>query len=101
MFRTTLLPVLLLALCVVAKPVTLRDGSSRSLPISKRLNTTSIHNLVHHDQLRAKYLKSRACFNGGFDARANQPVENQAVQYVATIGVGSPIANCQFCLLIT
>ncbi|KJA26749.1 hypothetical protein HYPSUDRAFT_63538 [Hypholoma sublateritium FD-334 SS-4] len=93
MFLTTLLPALLLALCVVAKPVALRSGSSHSLPISKRLNTTSIHNLVHHDQLRAKYLKSRACFNGGLDTRTNQPVENQAVQYIATIGVGSPITN--------
>ena len=101
MFPITLLPALFLALCVVAKPVTLKTGSSRSLPISKRMNTTSIHNLARYDQHRAKHLKTKACHHGGFYARANQPVENQAVQYIATIGVGSPATNCQFNLSIT
>ncbi|KJA28403.1 hypothetical protein HYPSUDRAFT_33774 [Hypholoma sublateritium FD-334 SS-4] len=90
MFPTTLLTTLLLAFSVAANPV-LVDRSTVTLPLSRRLNLTSIHNLVLHDQARAKNLKL-----GGSGKSANrravisEPVQNQAVTYVASIGVGSP-----------
>ncbi|KAF8204086.1 aspartic protease [Pholiota molesta] len=92
MFPTTLLTTLLLALSVAANPV-LVDRSPVTLPISRRLNLTSVHNLVRHDQARAKALKIKgSARSSGLDNRAviNEPVDNQAVTYVASIGVGSP-----------
>ncbi|KAF4611714.1 hypothetical protein D9613_004262 [Agrocybe pediades] len=94
MFPTTLLTTLLLALSVAANPV-LVDRSPVTLPISRRLNLTSVHNLVRHDQTRAKALKARGAAKAAgasFSEAAviNEPVDNQAVTYVASVGVGSP-----------
>jgi cathepsin E len=98
MFPTTLLTTLLLALSVAANPV-LVDRSPVTLPISRRLNLTSVHNLVRHDQARAKALKIKgSARSSGLDNRAviNEPVDNQAVTYVASIGVGSPATTCKW-----
>ncbi|KAF9486586.1 aspartic protease [Pholiota conissans] len=90
MFPTTLLTTLLLALSVAANPV-LVDRSPVTLPISRRLNLTSVHNLVRHDQNRAKALKLKGSSKGlGSRAVVNEAVDNQAVTYVASVGVGSP-----------
>jgi len=98
MFPTTLLTTLLLALSVAANPV-LVDRSPVTLPISRRLNLTSVHNLLRHDQTRAKALKAKGAaksaglsFNN--DAVINEQVDNQAVTYVASVGVGSPATTC-------
>ncbi|KAG6817905.1 hypothetical protein H0H87_012373 [Tephrocybe sp. NHM501043] len=96
MFPTSsLLTTLVLALAVSANPLVVRDSPVK-LPLARRLNTTSIHNLVRHDLARAKYLRARveAVTKGlNIDAAAaiiNEPVDNQAVTYIASIGVGSP-----------
>lgn len=96
MFPTTLLTTLLLALSVAANPV-LVDRSPVTLPISRRLNLTSVHNLVRHDQARAKALKLKGSARSGLDSRAviSEQVDNQAVTYVASIGVGSPATTCK------
>ena len=92
---------LLLALTgnVAANPVIV-SRSPVTLPLSRILNLTSIHNLLRHDQERAKALKSRGSSSKtgkDHDARAviNEPVDNQAVAYIASIGVGSPPTTCK------
>ena len=92
---------LLLALTgnVAANPV-IFNRSPVTLPLSRRLNLTSTHNLLRHDQARAKAIKSRGSSlktGKDHDARAiiNEPVDNQAVAYIASIGVGSPPTTCK------
>jgi cathepsin E len=103
MFPASLLTTLtlLLALAVSANPVVIRN-SPITLPISRRVNTTSIHNLLRHDLSRAKALRARgeARAAGTFhvDAVINESVDNQAVTYVASVGVGSPASTCKFVL---
>ncbi|KAF9454183.1 aspartic peptidase A1 [Macrolepiota fuliginosa MF-IS2] len=96
MFPTTLLTTLLLALSVAATPVVQVRKSYVTLPLSRRVNTTSTHNLLKHDLQRVKALKARAKAASGADltfeeaAIVNEPVDNQAVTYIASVGVGSP-----------
>jgi len=100
MFPTTILTALLLALSVAANPIVQVRNSPITLPLSRRINTTSIHNLLQHDLNRAKALKARSkAIHGGEltaeeAAIVNQPVDNQVVQYIATVGVGSPATTC-------
>ncbi|CAA7264889.1 unnamed protein product [Cyclocybe aegerita] len=94
MFPTTLLTTLLLAFSVAANPVVI-DRSPVTLHLSRRVNVTSIHNLLRHDQVRAKALKAKGAAKAAgvpLDTRAiiNEQVDNQAVTYVASVGVGSP-----------
>ncbi|CAA7264829.1 unnamed protein product [Cyclocybe aegerita] len=89
MSPTTLLTTLLLALSVAANPV-LVDRSPVTLPLSRRLNLTSVHNLVRHDQARAKALKAKGTVKHDSRAVINEQVDNQAVTYIASVGVGSP-----------
>ncbi len=101
MFPATLLTTLLLAFSVAANPV-LVDRSPVTLPISRRLNLTSIHNLVQHDQARAKNFKlGTSARSANRRAVISEPVQNQAVTYVASVGVGSPATTCRFFLLFT
>lgn len=98
MFTASFFTTLVLALTVAANPV-LMPRSPISLPLVKRVNTTNMVNLVKHDVARAAALKARgqARASGQFDARASiveEPVDNQLVSYIATIGVGSPATDC-------
>lgn len=101
MFPATLLTTLLLALSVTANPIVQVRNSRITLPLSRRVNTTSVHNLLQHDLNRVKALKARAkAIQGGeltFDEAAiiNEPVDNQAVTYIASVGVGSPATAYQ------
>ncbi|KAF8877827.1 aspartic peptidase A1 [Gymnopilus junonius] len=81
---------------VFANPV-LVTRSPITLPLSRIVNFTSAHNLVQHDRARARMLKAkgesqgtarRAIFN------THEPITNQAVAYVASVGVGSPATTC-------
>jgi len=93
MFPATLLTTLILALSVAANPV-LVNRSPVTLPISRRVNLSSVNNLVRHDQTRAKALKAKGAAKaaGTFSEAAivNEPIDDQAVTYVASVGVGSP-----------
>jgi cathepsin E len=71
-----------------------------SLPLSRRLNLTSVHNLLRHDQNRAKALKAKGAAKAAGlpiqnTAVISEQVDNQAVTYVAAIGVGSPATTYQ------
>jgi cathepsin E len=101
MFPTTLLTTLLLALAVAANPV-LVNRSPVTLPIARKLNLDSVHNLVRHDQNRAKALKLKGAAKASgvplseeAAAVISSQVDNQAVTYVAAVGVGSPPTTYQ------
>ncbi|KAI0081062.1 acid protease [Panus rudis PR-1116 ss-1] len=88
-----LIATLTLTLSVAANPVVVRD-SPVTLQVAKRFNFTGISNLLQKDQARAKGLRqlAQAKLNGKLreDAVISVPVTNQAVDYVANVGVGSP-----------
>ncbi|KAG6842466.1 hypothetical protein C0991_007596 [Blastosporella zonata] len=100
----SLLITLVLALVVSANPIVVNDSPVK-LPLARRLNTTSVHNLIRHDLARAKYLRARgqAVAQGqtldAADAAAaaviNESVDNQVVTYIASVGVGSPATTYQ------
>jgi len=100
MFPTITLTALLLALSVAASPVVQVRNSPITLPLSRRVNTTSTHNLLQHDLNRVKALKARSKLIHGGEltveeaAVVNQPVDNQLVSYIASVGVGSPATIC-------
>ncbi|KAG6877491.1 hypothetical protein C0993_006761 [Termitomyces sp. T159_Od127] len=95
MFPASLLSTLLLVFTVSANPIIVRESQVK-LPLARRLNVTSVHNLLRHDVARAKFLRARAeaKLSGAFDfdtrAVINEQVDNQAVTYIASVGVGSP-----------
>ncbi|KAJ7849379.1 family A1 protease [Mycena olivaceomarginata] len=86
----TLLPAILLALRVAAGPV-LVDESVITLDISRRFNFTG-GSVVQSDLARINSVKNRNAAKSGRDARAviSEPVDNQVVTYIASVGVGSP-----------
>jgi cathepsin E len=96
MVFATLLTTVLLAFAVAANPIVKR--SFPTLSMSKRINVTSV-NIVEHDQLRAKALRAkgeaRAAGTLHSDLNNSIPVINEAVSYVASVGVGSPATQCK------
>ncbi|KAJ7489133.1 aspartic peptidase A1 [Mycena latifolia] len=94
MLTSSLLSTLFLALAAVAKPVVV-DSSFITLPISKRVNFTGTSTLVERDLARARHLRARAEAKLSGRVVVNEPVDNQAVTYVAAIGVGSPATTYQ------
>ncbi|PSR71068.1 hypothetical protein PHLCEN_2v13037 [Hermanssonia centrifuga] len=95
--RSPLLIALTLALVVSANPLTVRDAPLVTLPIAKRVNTTSTTSLLKHDQARARGLIARA--NARLNGKrgpspdtivGSTPATDQIVDYVVTINIGSP-----------
>ncbi|KAI5120042.1 hypothetical protein M0805_000292 [Coniferiporia weirii] len=80
-----------LALSVVAMPaVQVRDAPSVGLPFTLRLNVTG-STLPQIDRARATKFKSR---NSNLNRRQSSfSVTNEAVNYVANVGVGSPATS--------
>ena len=97
----SLLTTLLLALSIAATPVEIRSPHI-TLPFAKRINTSGgAINLVQHDQARAAALKERgaAIQSGKLDRRADSTaVTNEAVSYIAAVGVGNPATTCMIYL---
>ncbi|KAG2350726.1 acid protease [Suillus weaverae] len=85
----SLLTILLLALSIAGSPFEV-GNSPITLPIARRLNTSGgTINLLQHDQARAAALKDHSIST--HDRRAGSiPVTNNAVTYIAAVGVGSP-----------
>jgi cathepsin E len=111
MFSASFVTIVLLALSAAATPLVQVRDSPISLPLSRRVNATSAHNLFRHDVGRARLLKARAkAHHHGVKLRpdeaalVNQPLDNQAVTYIASVGVGSPATFCAFypfsCILV-
>ncbi|KAI0786915.1 aspartic proteinase [Abortiporus biennis] len=82
------------------------ENSPITLPFARRLNTTRLRggNLLKNDLARAKHFKTRAATRkskeglekrktSALSAAIGVPATNQAVDYVLTVGVGSPVTN--------
>ena len=99
MFPVFLLSPLLLALAVSTNTIVV-ERSTVTLPLSRRLNVTNIHNLVRRDQKRAKALQAKGAAQTSTDLTSrvviNEQVENQAVGYIASVGVGFPPITCEY-----
>ena len=94
MVFATLLTTVLLALAVAAEPITVTK-SPVSLPLTRRINSNA-QNLVQHDQARAKALKANGeAKAAGVPRQSSSPATNEAVQYIASVGVGSPATQCK------
>lgn len=93
----SLLSTLLLALAVSANPIVVRDNLIR-VPFAKKINVTSEGHILKNDQARAAALRAHALGRASGkltkDAVISVPVQNQAVTYVASVGVGSPATTC-------
>lgn len=97
---SSLLYAVLLALAVSANPIVVRDNLIR-LPFAKQFNVTAgtAGNLLKADQARAAALKAHGSAKSAGtlakDAVVSFTVQNQAVTYVASVGVGSPATTCK------
>jgi hypothetical protein len=90
----SLLTTLLLALSIAASPVEARD-SPVTLSVARRLNLDGgTVNLLEHDQARAAALKDNPASNLGRRA-GSIPAINEAVSYIAQVGIGSPATTCK------
>ena len=96
----TVIPLILFTFDVSAKPL-IMGRSPITLPITRRLNLTSAHNLLRHDQARARALKAKGTAKAlrislDNNAVVNEGIDNQEVAYIASVGVGSPPTTCTF-----
>lgn len=102
MVSAKLLSLLTLALAVSANPIVVRDSLVR-VPFGKKVNVTSPEHILQADKARAAALRAhgQARSSGRLtkDAVISIGVQNQAVTYVATVGVGSPATDCM-CMII-
>ena len=113
-----------LALGLYSDALVVRNTASPvTLPFARRFNFTGASKILEIDQARAKALKARALAKPGHFSRSaitNDPVTNQAVDYVANVlpisqlfsslvcssyflcsevGVGTPPSDCVYPLL--
>ena len=68
------------------------------LPFAKRINQTSVKNVLKVDRARARAHMARFGIHTGIPSDRRQiiqdPIDDQAVAYVASVGVGSPATQC-------
>ncbi|KAH9486087.1 Polyporopepsin [Psilocybe cubensis] len=94
MLHTIFLITILVAELVTGNPI-LINRSLINLPISRRANITGGLDLLKHDRARARYMKAKTIarvYGNSFHTLdvIGEPVENDEVEYIATVGVGSP-----------
>ncbi|KAJ7107809.1 aspartic peptidase A1 [Mycena epipterygia] len=91
---SSLLSALLFALTAVAKPVVV--DSFVTLPISRRFHFNSTRRLVDRDVARVNHMRARAAAkHAGRAVASSSPIDNQAVYYLAAVGIGSPPTTYQ------
>ncbi|EIM87134.1 family A1 protease [Stereum hirsutum FP-91666 SS1] len=97
--KAALTSVLLLAMSVAATPVAVRD-TLVTLPFAKQINSTGSGHIVQQDRARVQQLVAKySTASSGLQAdAASISVTNQAVSYVASVGVGSPAT--QYSLIV-
>jgi len=100
MFFKTLLSTIFLALTVVTNLVVLHK-SPVSLQLTCKINTAGgMHNIVTLDRARVAALKSQVsgqkASGSALVDSLNQPVNNWAVSYFASVDVGNPGTTCEF-----
>lgn len=97
MIHATLLTTVFLALAVAANPVVVKR-SLVTLPVSRSINLKG-KSILEHDQLRAQALRTKGeAIASGVSRRSaviSSQATNEAVSYIASIGVGSPPTQCK------
>ncbi len=83
----------LLAIAAVGNSAVVANKPLAKLPLSGHVNTTGTHKIVERDQARTRMLLARA--NGNLREKISEPLGNEIVVYVATIGVGRPPTFCK------
>lgn len=106
MIVTSLLTVLFLGTVVSSSPVVQIRNPPISVSLARMLNlnvTLGIRNLLQHDQARAQALQARVGAKVDRDLSlssaaviGNEPLDNHAFFYTASIGVGSPPTTCEY-----
>ncbi|KAJ3893486.1 aspartic peptidase domain-containing protein [Lentinula edodes] len=93
----SLLAFVTLALNVVANPVVIDRSPILSIPLTKIHNITSGHNLVASGLARAQNFKDRAKAHdlAAVKKRQAEPVINEVVSYIASVGVGASDTQCK------
>ncbi|KAJ3927519.1 MAG: aspartic peptidase domain-containing protein [Lentinula lateritia] len=96
----SLLAFVTLALNVVANPVVIDRSPILSIPLTKIHNITSGHNLVASGLARAQNFKDRAKAHdlAAVKKRQAEPVINEVVSYIASVGVGA--SDTQYQLIV-
>ncbi|KAJ3916555.1 aspartic peptidase domain-containing protein [Lentinula edodes] len=96
----SLLAFVTLALNVVANPVVIDRSPILSIPLTKIHNITSGHNLVASGLARAQNFKDRAKAHdlAAIKKRQAEPVINEVVSYIASVGVGA--SDTQYQLIV-
>ncbi|KAF8528491.1 acid protease [Hysterangium stoloniferum] len=100
------LALLLPSILAISPPVVQIRDSPITLPIAVRINATGSANILEADRARAKLFIQKAQEKAAkvktgtlsSDAVIGVPVTNGAVQYLASVGVGSPAS--QFSLIV-
>ena len=101
MFQTApLTGLILLAICVAANPIVVRDNLV-SLAIARQLKFTGSKDLVNRDRARAKQLfsfsnaKQGDYLSADSDTTIGLDATNAASSYRTTVGIGSPATSCE------
>lgn len=101
---TSLLTFVALALSVAANPVIVDRSPVLSIPITRLQNLTSGHNVIASGLARAQNFRERITARdlGEFRKmkRQAEPVINEAVSYIASVGVGADNTQCKHLLLV-
>jgi hypothetical protein len=88
-------------IAIAASPIveaipSVRSSNGINLPLAKKLNLAG-STIIERDQARAKALKSNASNKSILSKRqTNEPVDNVAVVYSASVDIGSPSTTCEF-----
>jgi cathepsin E len=92
-----LVPFVLLAACIAANPVFIRDSLvDVSVPITKHVSANNTLNAIQRDRARVANFASR--FGAStLDIVPNVPLDDYGVVFVASIGVGEPPTYCESC----
>ncbi|VDB86599.1 unnamed protein product [Peniophora sp. CBMAI 1063] len=78
------------ALAVCASPIVTIQNNGISVPLTKRVNITSGHDLLAKDRARVGRLRSGGSASKLQSRAGSVPVTNEAVIYTAAVDVGSP-----------
>ena len=88
-----------LSVKLLHSPKLIQNGPVR-LPFAKRINQTSVKNVLRVDRARAAAHMARFGMRTSAPVSRRdtieEPVDDQAVSYVASVGIGSPATQCQF-----
>src|SRR6267154_4281644 len=83
-----------LSISTYASPVDVRN-STITIPISRRLNTfNGTMNILEHDEARVAALKGLPASSLG-RRDGTMAILNNDINFVATVGIGSPANNCK------